>query len=56
MRILERGAVYCGDDIVGFKCARCGKVYDSMLGDYCMKCREEMEISRLMIDKLSRDS
>jgi hypothetical protein len=40
MRTLERGAVYIGDSIIGFRCEICDKVVSSMLGDICNKCRD----------------
>lgn len=42
MRTLERGAVYDSNDkTIGYRCSECGKVYSSMWGDVCDKCRAE---------------
>lgn len=56
MRTAERGAVYSGDRTVGYRCATCGDVVDSMLGDSCSACNAKERRHREMIEAIKENN
>lgn len=52
MRMIERGAVYYGDKIVGFRCSSCGGVFGSMWGETCNGCRNTERRHKEMIEAM----